>query len=206
MAAFTSLISRMMPLPNENIDTDQIIPARFLKVTDKAGLGDNLFADWRYDANGAPRPDFVLNQSTYQGAQILVAGDNFGCGSSREHAPWALVGYGFRAVVSTRFADIFQNNALKNGLLPVVVDRSTLQQLFSLIEEEPSTTITVDLATQTLTLPDGRAVAFPIDGFAKHCLLNGVDQLGYLLQQTPAVEAYEAAHPARVNTLRPAGR
>jgi len=206
MAAFTSLTSRMVPLPNENIDTDQIIPARFLKVTDKAGLGDNLFADWRYDASGAPRPDFVLNQPTYQGAQILVAGDNFGCGSSREHAPWALVGYGFRAVVSPRFADIFQNTALKNGLLPVIVDRLTLQQLFSLIEEEPATTIAVDLASQTLTLPDGRAVTFPINGFAKHCLLNGVDQLGYLLQQTSAVEAYEAAHPARVNTLQPSGQ
>ncbi len=206
MAAFTSLTSRMVPLPNENIDTDQIIPARFLKVTDKAGLGDNLFADWRYDSSGAPRPDFVLNQPAYQGAQILVAGDNFGCGSSREHAPWALVGYGFQAVVSTRFADIFQNNALKNGLLPVIVDRPTLQQLFSLIEEEPSTAITIDLASQTLTLPDGRAVAFPLDGFAKHCLLNGVDQIGYLLQQTSAVEAYEAAHPARVNSLQPSGQ
>jgi len=206
MAAFTSLTSRMVPLPNENIDTDQIIPARFLKVTDKAGLGDNLFADWRYDASGAPRPDFVLNQPTYQGAQILVAGDNFGCGSSREHAPWALVGYGFRAVGSTRVGAIFQKNALKNGLLPVIVDRLTLQQLFSLIEEEPATTIAVDLASQTLTLPDGRAVTFPINGFAKHCLLNGVDQLGYLLQQTSAVEAYEAAHPARVNTLQPSGQ
>ena len=204
MPAFTTLTSTMAPLPIENVDTDQIIPARFLKVTDKNGLGESLFADWRYAPDGAPRPEFVLNQTQYQGAQILVAGDNFGCGSSREHAPWALTGYGFQAVVSTRFADIFRNNALKNGLLPVLVDRDTLQQLFSLIEEEPDTTIKLDLASQTLTLPDGRAVQFPIDGFAKHCLLNGVDQLGYLLQQTSAIEAYEAATPARVDTRQPA--
>jgi 3-isopropylmalate/(R)-2-methylmalate dehydratase small subunit len=204
MPAFTTLQSTMAPLPIENVDTDQIIPARFLKVTDKAGLGDSLFADWRYAPDGSPRPEFVLNNSEYQSAKILVAGDNFGCGSSREHAPWALVGYGFQAVVSTRFADIFRNNALKNGLLPVLVDRNTLQQLFSLIEEEPDTTIAIDLANQTLTLPDGRGVQFPIDGFAKHCLLNGVDQLGYLLQQTSAIEAYEAATPPRVNTLEPA--
>lgn len=204
MPAFTTLNSTMAPLPIENVDTDQIIPARFLKVTDKNGLGESLFADWRYAPDGAPRPEFVLNQPEYQGAKILVAGDNFGCGSSREHAPWALVGYGFQAVVSTRFADIFRNNALKNGLLPVLVDRDTLQQLFSLIEEEPDTTIQLDLASQTLTLPDGRAVQFPIDGFAKHCLLNGVDQLGYLLHQTSAIEAYEAATPPRVDTRQPA--
>ncbi len=203
MSAFTRLTGTMAPLPIDNIDTDQIIPARFLKVTDKAGLGESLFADWRYAADGSPKPEFVLNQPDYQGAQILVTGDNFGCGSSREHAPWALVGYGFRAVISTRFADIFHNNALKNGLLPVIVDKATLQQLFSLIAEEADTNVSIDLESQTLILPDGRAVPFPIDGFAKHCLLNGVDQLGYLMQQASTVEAYEAAHPARVNTLEP---
>ncbi len=201
--AFTTLNSTMVPLPIENIDTDQIIPARFLKVTDKAGLGESLFADWRYDADGSPKPDFPLNRPEFRGAQILVAGDNFGCGSSREHAPWALLGYGFRAVVSTRFADIFRNNALKNGLLPVTVDKPTLQQLFSLIAEQPDSAVSIDLAAQSLTLPDGRAVRFPIDGFARHCLLHGVDQLGYLMQLTPQIAAYEAAHPAPVNTLAP---
>ncbi len=203
MPAFTTVTSTMAPLPIENIDTDQIIPARFLKVTDKNGLGDSLFADWRYNEDNSPREDFVLNKPEHQGAKILVAGDNFGCGSSREHAPWALVGYGFQAVVSTRFADIFRNNALKNGLLPVIVDEATLQQIFSLIAEEPDTTITVSLAEQKVTLPDGRQVEFPIDGFAKTCLLNGVDQFGYLLQQISDIEEYEATHPARANTLHP---
>lgn len=205
MTAFTTLTGSMTPLPTENIDTDQIIPARYLKVTDKNGLGEALFADWRYNEDGSPRPEFVLNKTDHQGAKILVAGDNFGCGSSREHAPWALVGYGFQAVVSTRFADIFRNNALKNGLLPVTVDKQTLQQLFSLIEEEPDTAVTIDLAEQQLTLPDGRTVPFPIDGFAKTCLLNGVDQFGYLTQQLPAIEAFESQHPGRVNTLNPTG-
>ena len=204
MQKFTTLASTMVPLPVENIDTDQIIPARFLKVTDKAGLGDNLFADWRYAEDGTPRPDFVLNQPEYSTAKILVAGDNFGCGSSREHAPWALTGYGFQAIISTRFADIFRNNALKNGLLPVEVDKATLQQLFSLIQEETDTTVTVDLAAQKLVLPDGRTVSFPIDGFAKACLLDGVDQFGYLLQQMSDIEAFEATYPDRVNTLQPA--
>ncbi len=204
MQKFTTLTSTMLPLPAENVDTDQIIPARFLKVTDKAGLGDNLFADWRYAEDGTPHPDFVLNEPTYAGAKILVAGDNFGCGSSREHAPWALQGYGFQAIVSTRFADIFRNNALKNGLLPVEVDKATLQQLFSLIQEEAETAVTIDLAAQKLVLPDGRGVDFPIDGFAKACLLQGVDQFGYLLQQMTAIEQFEATHPDRVNTLQPA--
>lgn len=204
MQKFTSLTSTMLPLPVENIDTDQIIPARFLKVTDKAGLGDNLFADWRYAEDGTPRSDFALNQPAYAGAKILVAGDNFGCGSSREHAPWALQGFGFQAIVSTRFADIFRNNALKNGLLPVEVDKATLQQLFSLVQEETETTVTIDLAAQKLVLPDGRTVEFPIDGFAKACLLQGIDQFGFLLQQMTAIEDYEATHPDRVNTLQPA--
>lgn len=193
MAQFTTLTSRIVALPINNIDTDQIIPARFLKTTDKAGLGECLFADWRYSADGAPRPEFILNQARCQGAQILIAGDNFGCGSSREHAPWALIGYGFRAVISTSFADIFCNNALKNGLLPIVVDKATHADLLDLVEEVSDATLVVDLATQTLTLPDGRAVPFPVDGFAKACLLNGVDELGYLLGFEDRIAEYERA-------------
>src|SRR5512133_3885475 len=147
MAQFTTLTARLMPLPVNDIDTDQIIPARFLKATDKNGMGDNLFADWRYHADGSPKAEFVLNQPTYRGAQILLAGDNFGCGSSREHAPWALTGFGFRAVISTSFADIFRNNALKNGLLPIIVDEATHKSLFDLAEEAPAATVTVDLAS-----------------------------------------------------------
>ncbi len=196
MRPFTTLTSKIVPLPNENIDTDQIIPARFLKGTDKAGLGDNLFADWRYNEDGTPKPDFVLNRPEMQGRQILLAGDNFGCGSSREHAPWALLAWGFRAVISTSFADIFRNNSLKNGLLPVVVDATTHRELLHLVEQEPATEVTIDLAAQTLALPDGRVVEFPIDSFSKQCLLEGVDQLGYLLKQMPHIEAYEASHPA----------
>ncbi len=200
MEQFTTLTATMVAMPTENIDTDQIIPARFLKVTDKKGLGDNLFCDWRYEADGAPKPDFILNTELGRQAQILVAGDNFGCGSSREHAPWAIMGYGFRAVISTGFADIFRNNSLKLGLLPVVVDKETHYQLLSLIEEDPETRVTIDLAGQTLFLPDGRRVEFPIDNFSKTCILNGLDQLGYLQRHLPAVEAYETAHPDRVNT------
>src|SRR3990172_7906589 len=155
MAQFTALTSRLVPLPMNDVDTDQIIPARFLKATDKLGMGDHLFADWRYNADGSPKLEFVLNKPEAQGAQILLAGDNFGCGSSREHAPWALTGFGFRAVISTSFADIFRNNALKNGLLPIVVDAQTHQDLLDLIEESPRAEVTIDLATQTVTLPDG---------------------------------------------------
>jgi len=176
----------------DNIDTDQIIPARFLKATDKSGMGDHLFADWRYDADGTPRPDFVLNQPEYQGAQILLAGDNFGCGSSREHAPWALTGFGFRAVISTSFADIFRSNALKNGLLPVVVDVQAHRMLLEVLAEIPLAQVTIDLATQTLTLPTGHSVSFPIDGFSKTCLLKGVDELGYLMGFEKQIEKYEA--------------
>lgn len=181
----------------DNIDTDQIIPARFLKATDKAGMGDNLFADWRYLPDGSPRPDFILNQPAYGQARILLAGDNFGCGSSREHAPWALTGFGFRAVISTSFADIFRNNALKNGLLPVVVDAATHQALLTLCQEDPNAAVTVDLAAQSLCLPDGRMISFPIDGFARSCLLNGVDELGYIMRFEDQIAAYEqqaAAH------------
>ena len=205
MEPIKQFTGKVVALPINDIDTDQIIPARYLKVTDKAGLGQALFSDWRYEADGTPKPDFVLNQPQHQGASVLIGGHNFGCGSSREHAPWALMGAGFKAVVSTYFADIFRNNSLKNGLLPIIVDEETHRQLISLAEEDPETQVTVDLESQTLRLPDGRAVTFPIDGFSKHCLLNGVDQLGYLLSLESETAAYEAEHPARVNTALVAG-
>jgi 3-isopropylmalate/(R)-2-methylmalate dehydratase small subunit len=192
MPLFTTLSSRLVALPVDNIDTDQIIPARYLKVTDKAGLGEGLFSDWRYRPDGTPRPEFVLNQAENYGAQILLAGDNFGCGSSREHAPWALVGYGFRAIISTSFADIFRNNALKNGLLPICVDAGTHARLLQFVENTPTLELTVDLAAQTLTLPDGEVVIFPVDSFAKTCLLNGLDELGYLLSFSDKITAYES--------------
>ena len=191
----------IVAIPMNDIDTDQIIPARFLKVTDKEGLGKAAFCDWRYLEDGeTPNPDFILNSPAYQRASVLVAGDNFGCGSSREHAPWALIGAGFKAVISTDFADIFRNNALKNGLLPIIVDVDTQQQLFSLADEDSSTTVSVDVEAQTLTLPDGRAVSFPLDGFSKYCLLNGVDQMGYLLDLDDEVAAFESSNPQRVVT------
>lgn len=203
MAQFTRLTSRVLPFPVDNVDTDQIIPARFLKVTDKNGLGKVLFCDWRYlgavptaeaAEHAQPRPEFVLNQSAYHDAQILLAGDNFGCGSSREHAPWALMAYGFRAVISTSFADIFFNNALKNGLLCVRVDAPTHASLLDRAEGAPHAELTLDLESQSLSLPDGRTAAFPMDPFAKRCLLQGVDQLGYLLGFETQIRAYEEAH------------
>jgi len=181
--------SRTVVLPRENIDTDQIIPARFLKVTDKKGLGKALFSDWRYDEQGAPRPEFVLNAPAAAGARILVAGDNFGCGSSREHAPWALVDYGIQAVVSTSIADIFKNNALKNGLVPVVLDAASHRKLL----EAPGAQIRINLETQTISLPGGGEARFVIDGFARYCLMNGVDELGYLLSKESAIGAFEQA-------------
>ena len=195
MAQFTTLISRLVPLPVDNVDTDQIIPARFLKATDKKGMGDHLFADWRYQPDGSPKADFILNKPEARGAQILLAGDNFGCGSSREHAPWALTGFGFRAVISTSFADIFRNNALKNGLLPVIVDAETQRTLFDLVEEAPRAEITIDLASQTVQLPGGQSLSFPIDPFSKTCLLNGVDELGYILGFEKQIAAYENSRP-----------
>ena len=194
MAQFTSLTSHVVVLPINDVDTDQIIPARFLKTTDKAGLGANLFADWRYTAEGSPKQDFVLNQPRSHGAAILIAGDNFGCGSSREHAPWALIGFGFRVVISTSFADIFRNNALKNGLLPIVVDAPTHQALSDLIAEVPDAQLSIDLAAQTITLPSGQTATIPIDGFSKTCLLNGTDELGYIMGFEKEIAAYEAAH------------
>ena len=200
MKKFTALTSRVVPLVVDNIDTDQIIPARFLKTTDKDGLGAVLFCDWRYEdevsdleaAGGAcAKDDFTLNDSRYQGAQILLAGDNFGCGSSREHAPWALVGWGFRAIVSTSFADIFRSNALKNSLLPVEVDAATHAELTQLTAAGEGATLAIDLPSQSIHLPDGRSVEFPIDAFSKKCLIDGVDQLGYLLSFEDQIAAYE---------------
>jgi 3-isopropylmalate/(R)-2-methylmalate dehydratase small subunit len=193
MLSFTTLTSHVVPIPANDIDTDQVIPARFLKVIDKKGLGANLFADWRYLPDGGPNPDFVLNHPTSAGAKILLAGDNFGCGSSREHAPWALTGWGFRAVISTSFADIFRGNALKNGLLPVEMDRATHAALFEMRQRDPALTLTIDLEAQTLLLPDGARVTFPVNAFSRHCLLNGLDELGYLLSFEQQIEAYEAA-------------
>ncbi len=179
--------SRTVVLPATDVDTDQIIPARFLTTTSRDGLGRALFADWRFDANGRPRPEFALNRPEAGGCEILVAGRNFGCGSSREHAPWALCDFGIRAVISTSIADIFSSNALKNGLLPVRVDAATHTWLLA----NPGVEIEIDLESRTLTLPDGKRVPFPIEPFARHCLLNGVDQLGYLHSQRPAIDAFE---------------
>jgi 3-isopropylmalate/(R)-2-methylmalate dehydratase small subunit len=184
--------TKTVVLPIENIDTDQIIPARFLKATSKSGLGQHLFADWRFGADGQPKPDFVLNRPEAAGAAVLVAGDNFGCGSSREHAPWALYDYGVRAVVSTSIADIFRNNALKNGLLPIVVDATAHAKLLG----APGAAVTVSLEEQTITLPDGTTASFPIDPFARYCLLSGIDELGFLLQQEEAIARFEAARDA----------
>ena len=200
MEPITTFTATMAPLPINDIDTDQIIPARFLKVTDKNGLGMNAFTDWRYHEDGTPKPDFVLNNPAYDGASVLIAGHNFGCGSSREHAPWALQGAGLKAVISTYFADIFRNNSLKNGLLPIVVDDETHQQLISLAQEDPTAQITINLEAQTVTLPDGRSVNFPIDGFSKICLLQGVDQLGYLLGLDETVQQYEAQNTIELDT------
>lgn len=202
MEPFSNVTSHLVALPMENIDTDQIIPARFLKTITKSGLGKHLFSDWRYDADGSARPGFQLNLPESIGAKILLAGDNFGCGSSREHAPWALMDHGFRVVISTSFADIFRNNALKNGLLPVEVDAETHRQLISLAAEDPGVELTVDLAQQKVDLPDGRAVSFPIDGFSRTCLLEGIDQLGYLLKQEPYLEKFESGHETPIDTTK----
>ena len=193
MKPFQKFSGRLVPLPQENVDTDQIIPARFLKTTVRTGLGKSLFCDWRYDEAGNPKPDFILNKPQMEGAQILLAGNNFGCGSSREHAPWALIDYGFRALISTTFADIFRNNCFKNGLLPVIVNKSTHEELFRLIEEDPKAEVTVDLESQSLDLAGGRAVNFPIDPYSKKCLLEGLDDLGYLISYSDQIAAYEAA-------------
>lgn len=201
MATVKKFTGKVVPLNVRDIDTDQIIPARFLKTIDKLGLGKNLFNDWRYLESGEDNPGFILNQPRAEGATVLVAGDNFGCGSSREHAPWALMGWGLKAVVSTSFADIFKGNCLKNGLLPIVVDATTLEELFAAAEADENLSVEIDLETQSIILPSGRAVEFPVDEFSKKCLLAGVDQLGYLQQQLPAIEAYEQRRGDLVNTL-----
>jgi len=196
MEKITTFTSRMVPLLVNDIDTDQLIPARFLKVTDKKGLGANLFSDWRYNSDGSPKEDFILNQPDAKDAGILLAGDNFGCGSSREHAPWALTDFGFKAVISTSFADIFKNNSLKNGLLPIVVSPQAHSELQAVLKEDSAAKVTIDLASQTLTLPGGVSYTFPIDGFAKTCLLQGIDELGYLLTLEDRIAAYEKDHNA----------
>jgi 3-isopropylmalate/(R)-2-methylmalate dehydratase small subunit len=182
--------SRTVVMPSTNIDTDQIMPARFLRTTQRAGLGQHLFADWRYDSDGKPRADFVLNQPAAKGCSILVAGRNFGCGSSREHAPWGLLDCGFRAVISSEIADIFRSNSLKNGLLPIVVDAATADWLLT----NPGTEVSVDLESNRLELPAGRGVNFAIDAFARHCLLNGIDELGYLRSHEADISRFEQAH------------
>ncbi|MGI8991670.1 MAG: 3-isopropylmalate dehydratase small subunit [Bryobacteraceae bacterium] len=200
MTPFRDFTSRLMPMPFNNIDTDQIIPARFLKTTSKEGLDKELFFDWRYDAQGNPKPDFILNRPEWKDAQILLAGDNFGCGSSREHAPWALTQFGFRAVVSTSFADIFKQNSLKNSLLPIVAPPDVHKELFEMVARDPQTCVTIDLAAQKLILPDGRAVDFPVDAFSKTCLLEGVDELGYILKQEPAIAEFESRRAGSIHT------
>src|SRR3954453_17046859 len=196
MKQFTNFESRLVPMPNNNVDTDQIIPARFLKTTSKQGLDKQLFNDWRYDAEGNPNPEFVLNKPESQGVQVLLAGDNFGCGSSREHAPWALTQWGFRAVISTSFADIFKQNSLKNSLLPIEVPADVHAELFA-----SDGLVKVDLPNQTLTTPSGRQVHFEVDQFSNDCLVKGVDELGYILDQSSQIAAYEAAPPAPINAL-----
>ncbi len=200
MEPISTITGKAVVLPVENIDTDQIIPARFLKVTDKSGLAAGLFEAWRYLPDGASNPDFPLNRPEAAGATILISGRNFGCGSSREHAPWALQDYGFRAVIAPSFADIFRSNALKIGLLPVTIEQAIYDELVAMYANDPQMALSIDLAAQTVTLPDGRQVSFPIDAFSKYCLLHGVDQLGFLLNQAEAIAAYEASHPQPVKT------
>jgi 3-isopropylmalate/(R)-2-methylmalate dehydratase small subunit len=198
---FRQFSSRIVPLGAENVDTDQVVPARYLKVTDKAGLADALFRDWRFNEDGTLRePRFVLDQPGMAGRAILLAGDNFGAGSSREHAPWALAAWGIRTIISTSFADIFRNNALKNGVLPVAVDAATHARLFELVAADPDAQLTVDLSEEGILLPDGTTIDFTIDPFAKRMLLAGTDEIGYVMAKLPAIRAWEAAHPGRVDT------
>lgn len=191
MLPIRSISSRTAVLPVSDIDTDQIIPARFLTTTSREGLGEHLFADWRYRPDGSENPDFVLNQPSSTDCRILVAGRNFGCGSSREHAPWALRDYGIDVVISSEFADIFRSNSLKNGLLPLLVSQDLLDELL----DKPGVELTVDIASSSMTLPDGRVINYPIDGFARHCLLEGIDQLGFLQQHEKAITDFEENRP-----------
>ncbi len=194
MKEFHTLTSHVVPLDQKDVDTDQIIPARFLKTTSKEGLGEHLFEDWRKHPDGSEKPNFVLNQPDVQGAQILLAGSNFGCGSSREHAPWALMDWGIRAIISTSYADIFQNNSLKNGLLPVAIDESKHSELFDLVESNPRLEITIDLGAQSVTYGNGHRTGFDIDPFAKLSLMEGVDQLGYLLSMDEKITEFEVKY------------
>ena len=203
---FGMFTSRIVPLPAENIDTDQVVPARYLKVTDKIGLADALFRDWRFEEDGSLKdPPFILDRPEMTGRRILLVGDNFGAGSSREHAPWALSAWGVRAILSTSYADIFRSNSLKNGILPIVVDRATHARLFEILAADPDATLTVDLAEQGMLLPDGSTIDFDIDPFAKRMILAGTDELGYLLSKDAELEAWEATHPARIDSLTAAG-
>ena len=198
-AVFTSAV---VPIPAENVDTDQIVPARYLKVTDKAGLAEALFRDWRFEEDGSLKePRFILDRPPMAGRKILLVGDNFGAGSSREHAPWALAAWGIRAILSTSYADIFRSNSLKNAVLPIVVDRATHERLFALLATDPDAQLTVDLAEQGVLLPDGTTIEFEIDPFAKRMILAGTDELGYLLAKGAEMDAWEAAHPPRIDTL-----
>jgi len=198
---FRSFASRVVPLPAENVDTDQIVPARYLKVTDKEGLADALFRDWRFEEDGSRKdPPFIIDRPGMEGRRILLAGDNFGCGSSREHAPWALRSWGVQAILSTSFADIFRSNALKNGVLPIVVDPETHRRLFKLLEDDPDAELRVDLAEQGILLPDGSTIDFDVDPFSKMMLMAGTDEIGYVLAKDEAIAAWEAAHPPRVDT------
>jgi 3-isopropylmalate/(R)-2-methylmalate dehydratase small subunit len=199
--AFRSFSSRIVPVAAENVDTDQIVPARYLKVTDKEGLADALFCDWRFEEDGTPKdPPFVLDQPGMPGRRILLAGDNFGCGSSREHAPWALRAWGVQVILSTAFADIFRSNSLKNGVLPIVVDPETHRHLFDLVAADPDAELRVDLAEQGILLPDGSTIEFEIDPFAKAMLMAGTDETGYVLARDAEIAAWESAHPPRVDT------
>ena len=199
---FAVFTSRVVPIAAENVDTDQIVPARYLKMTDKAGLADALFRDWRFEEDGSFKdPPFVLDQPGMAGRQILLVGDNFGAGSSREHAPWALAAWGVRAIISTSYADIFRNNSLKNGVLPIAVDAATHARLVALLEADPDAALTVDLAEGGILLPDGSTVGFEIDPFAKRMLLAGTDELGYLLSKETELGTWEAAHPPRIDSL-----
>ena len=199
---FTIFTSRVIPLPAENVDTDQIVPARYLKVTDKAGLAEALFRDWRFAEDGSLKePRFILDQPEMAGRRILLVGDNFGAGSSREHAPWALTAWGVRAILSTSYADIFRSNSLKNGVLPIVVDETTHARLFALLADDPNAELTIDLAEQGILLPDGSTIDFDIDPFSKQMILAGTDELGYLLSKETELRAWEAAHPPRIDSL-----
>ena len=198
---FRSFSSKVIPIRAENIDTDQIVPARYLKVTNKDGLADALFHDWRYNEDGSRKePGFIVDEPRYAGSKILVAGDNFGSGSSREHAPWALRAWGIQAIFSTSFADIFRSNSLKNGVLPIVVDKATHEQLFDMAEANPDAEVRIDLAEQGVLLPDGSTLDFEIDPFAKMMLLAGTDEIGYVLDKRDAISAWEASHPSHIDT------